>query len=103
MRNCDGSAHELEGPQFDCAPDLHQCPWTFYSASDIAFVEAWRLYASLGVLPYGGANVDEEPEFVAEAFALCAEAFAFEQERRTAQTQADLIGQLAEVLLKARG
>lgn len=85
VRNCDReNPGVFLGLPF--APELNRCPWSIINEQSLAVLQWWSEWKRFGVLPYGGATIDDEPEFVWEALTLCEDTLA-EIERERCQTK----------------
>ena len=71
LRNCD--SEENENIAWDWMPTLRRCPWSQIDQETWTCVSWWSEYKELGVLPWGGGDLMEQPNFVIEAILACTE------------------------------
>ena len=67
QRNCNGDP-DFRRLGIQWAPELNRCPWAEIGSTGFEMLNAWNDFRDLGVLPYGGRDLMDQPAFVLEAF-----------------------------------
>ena len=84
IRNCDDETNLNIG--WIWAPDLRRCPWSQLSEEAWEVVRWWSEWKAFSVLPYGGADLMDQPAYVLEGIEICEE-LAAEIQRKKAEAE----------------
>jgi hypothetical protein len=68
-RGCDAPSDDLSLP-FD--PALRRCPWAEFPSELFDLIAQYRSWSALGLLPYGGESIGDQPQPLIEAFTVLA-------------------------------